>query len=458
MRLNGTRTIQYAEIMTAPPFDSSTYPLVAFPVPVNFAIDVPPYHRIRVPIPGDWRPDQEGIVPEGRPSVTITVGQVPSDPRYFNVRCIRWLRSLTDAPESPVEPFQYGNGKEDSALIDYVLDLETQNHFLDTDTSDYDIFTRCLAAANRFISAYAVASESPYVYFLTRERLDPFQLCDYRHATGKSESSTEARPIHDNVDRLGQPETLDPSRRQMLAFAMSHEVLNHPMDPQRIWYTKANRARHVVGDYEQAVIYFQIAAECLLEAISRLILVANGNTSAQIEVAVESKKNLPQVMAFVSEHMGGNWDRNGSGPVGIFWSDLCRLRNDVGHHARHVTETEMDSAQAAYEQFQEFVFSRVMSSAARFPRVAFGVLGGEGILRRGGLTRRLVEWSEQEDGQPGPFWMPVDQRSPIREPEGTTVAAEERVGLREFISWLEEGRKVQQEGSSGEDETEGSSD
>jgi hypothetical protein len=297
-------------------------------------------------------------------------------------------------------------------FIDYMIEAETENEFLKGDPRDSTkaIYERCLRAVNQFLWAYMVATEDPAVRFLTVEMLDSMQVADYRTTPGRSEGRVEVHVMSAHIPGHLAENRRVTERLDYLGLALHNFEFSHPMDRARIWLTKSRHALGEVGDYEQSVLYLEVAAEALMSAVEELHLVDLGRSSVEVEEALNSKRSFGQFLSRMQAVLGGNWNGQGPGAVGVFSKVLYELRNRIAHRAEHISYEDVERAFRAYEAFEAFLLERLLSVRSKYPRIAFGVYGRAGLQRAGALDKRMAEFARGQEGIPGPFWAPIDQR------------------------------------------------
>jgi hypothetical protein len=389
--------------------NTDNYPLIAFPFRVNFALSTPDNDPYVMQLPGSWA---EGAPwPNLNPAVKITIGRVDGPAEMPNLATLQWLESLQRNASDELNPEREIDLPQ-FASTQFIIDAETPNQYLDSEPKGTvsEILDRCLAAVNKYIKAYLVASESPFVYFLTHENLDFFQFRDLRTESLVSVGVGDGILTHDNVPGLSSLDNLHAERLGMLAHALRTNVSPHPMDAHRVWLARATRARAILGDYEQAVLYYEIAAEALLAGVRELLLVNDNNSAVEIRQQLDGKQQLAQVVTYLQQKLGGNWDGQGTGPFGEYYRDLYLVRNRIAHQARHVTMTELDAAQRGYEVLEGFVHKRVLEKRHILPMVAVGVFGWQDLIQRGKDSHRLRTWVRKSRDEPGPFWEATEFR------------------------------------------------
>lgn len=395
-----------------PAMSKKPYPIIAFPFRLPFQVALTPETPIMVPLSGKWQDHRRGA-----PYVRLRFAQLPVDEVKLSTLPLEWLTSIR-SPRSKRRRSKESVERENEDLpqpqfVETIADAETANSFMVGENhSDLSqaAFERCLSALNRFLHAYIVTTENSSVYFVMREALDPLQLVDYRRRSGVSEGVGEAQILHENLPRVATFERLNESQQTYLGHALRNEKYNHPMDAVRIWLVRANRASDVTGDYEQAVLYLETSAEALLWSVLYLLHVEDGKDSVWIETEFQKKQQLSQMLAALGKRLGGDWNGQGSGPVGHFWRNLYEVRNLVAHKAQHVTELQLRDAYLGYEALEGHVHSRVLERRYGIPRLAVGVFGAEGLRKQGLLDAKMVSCCQRLGSERGPFWAPVDQR------------------------------------------------
>lgn len=174
-------------------------------------------------------------------------------------------------------------------------------------------------------------------------------------------------------------------------------------------YTDVRREAYVQvsiqGNSRTGVVTLATAGEVFLDTLLLHLLweeeidpfVVDSTVGLSGEFAARVAKNLPR-------RLGGNWDPNGSSPVGRYFQDLVYVRNRVVHTGHRPTRVEMNAALTALVNLEHFVGDRlcVRKIINQYTRTAMAFLARRGIEARRAWTKP-VETLVNDPSQPS--WM-----------------------------------------------------
>jgi len=189
---------------------------------------------------------------------------------------------------------------------------------------------------------------------------------------------------------------------ERLNSALSALLAGEPFIQTRQWKARAERRRYE-GDSADSVISFQIAAETLLYATWRMLMVDEGLTAD--EIATETARDLPFKSLLVRElhgKLGGTWDvTRPSSPVGAYWANLYERRNQILHAGYQPHDGDSEEAEKAFLELEKFVEERLWHNHKEFPRTLLVKLGREELQKRGWMTKWMAGFvSQVQEGVP----------------------------------------------------------
>jgi hypothetical protein len=312
-----------------------------------------------------------------------------------------------------VQYFYAGDiGPADTAdpLHEQWLSLETP-HALVSQENPSDsayAFHRCLGTLNIFLQALGLARED--------DRLRPVSARELRSIVIIGALTTD-RQWHFISPMLMHPDGKEQQDEQ-LTVEMLEERLSaalfalrsgQPFIPSRQWLARAERRRYE-GDPADSVISFQIAAETLLYATWRMLLVDEGLT--EVEIAEQAGRDLPFKSLLVRQlhsRLGGSWDvTRSTSPVGIYWRDLYERRNQILHSGYQPHDGDSERAQRAFLLLERFVEEQLWRGHQRFPRTLLAKVGREELEKRKWMTPWMETFVRQTDEESGRFFLPRD--------------------------------------------------
>lgn len=162
------------------------------------------------------------------------------------------------------------------------------------------------------------------------------------------------------------------------------------------------------------VVSLQTSMESMLYSTWRMLLVDRGKSSVQISnVITPDSPYRPLLVRHLSQLLGGRWDTDAvDTTVGKYWHRLYLLRNRTVHGGYHPSWADGEAAYDAYKEMRDFVNERLRQRYRTYPRTLLAKLGGAGLRRRGWSSEWMESFIKQVESEPGPFYLPHDQRTP----------------------------------------------
>lgn len=107
--------------------------------------------------------------------------------------------------------------------------------------------------------------------------------------------------------------------------------------------------------------------------------------------------------------IGGQWDvTKRDTPVGAYWEHLYTMRNSVVHRGLDPHGGHAQEAQNAYWGLRDHLEGLLLAKRNTFPRTALARFGKDGLEERGAYTRKIREFHERVEAEPGPWYWPYD--------------------------------------------------
>jgi len=268
-------------------------------------------------------------------------------------------------------------------------------------------FYRCLTVINRLIRAYSIVSNNSYVTVVSKERLDPmigFLVID----ENGSAAGLSVMNLHFNLPSPGH--RLLPDREALVYEEMDLQAKRHPFVKPREWLERARYAGRVWGDYDDAIMKLEIAAETLLHAAVLVAMVDEGQASTEIARALDRERGYRYfVTHVVPQHVGGSWDVTKLGAaVESYWTKLYKRRNAIVHRGIPMTVMDLDEAEQGHDHVMNHLIACLLKRPRRLPRTIVALLGEPGLKKRNKLNRFFLERLEAFATEPAPFWWPAD--------------------------------------------------
>lgn len=258
---------------------------------------------------------------------------------------------------------------------------------LDPESADplSDAFDEAVKTIAEFQTYYHLETKVP-VRRLTRKALPSF-IPVLRRPFGESAAMTTTLMLVND----GDPSTIAavaqevPAERLNGLLAQSHHQSIELFKPFVLMRQEAQLA-YRTGGYAAAALFCAIAAETLLTEVLLMLLWEEDLNRERVAVLLGARDNISKpLLGALADRLGGNWDRNGCGPLGRWQSDTANLRNEVAHQGKIPSESEMQATLQAVQGLEAFVGDRLAErkNFIRYSQTAFVFLGHEGFERRG---------------------------------------------------------------------------
>lgn len=147
------------------------------------------------------------------------------------------------------------------------------------------------------------------------------------------------------------------------------------------------------GDYAAASLFCGIAAEALLTELVLMLMWEEAKPLGEVASLFGSRDNISKrLLSAIGERLGGNWDRNGKGPVGQWQTSVADLRNRVAHLGASPSEEEIQAAFNAIQTLERYVGDRLVEgqNLIRYSQTVRSYLNDEGVAKR----NRVKAWTK----------------------------------------------------------------
>jgi hypothetical protein len=332
--------------------------------------------------------------------------------RMFNAQLADYKSWPVNMP-SAVHHFyagEIGPPDDEHPLYEQWISLETPGGLTHHENPSDPAYTfhRCLGALNIFLQALGLARQDDRLRPVSARELRPIVIIGAITAD-RQWNFISPMLMHPDAKERPLEKWAAKAHLERLELALSALFDGEPFIPSRQWRARAERRRHE-GDAADSVISFQIAAETLLYATWRMIMVDDGLTAD--EITERAAGDLPFKSLLVRElhgKLGGTWDvTRPSSPVGAYWRNLYGRRNQILHAGYQPHDGDSEEAENAFLTLEEFVEERLWRNYRRFPRTMLAKLGREELEKRGWMTRWMANFARQTEEEPGRFFLPRD--------------------------------------------------
>jgi hypothetical protein len=303
-----------------------------------------------------------------------------------------------------------GPAAEGHPLHEQWISLETPDALASHENPSDSAFAfhRCLGALNIFLQALALARGDDRLRPVSAKELRPIVIIGALTTDRQWHLISEMLMLPDGKEQPHEQLTVE-MHEERLKAALFSLMTGQPFIPSRQWRARAERRRYE-GDAADSVISFQIAAETLLYATWRMLLVDAG--LAEVEIAEQTGMDLPFKSLLVRElpsKLGGSWDVTRlASPVGIYWTDLYKRRNQILHSGYQPHDGDSEGAQRAFLLLERFVEEQLWRNHRRYPRTLLAKVGREELKKRKWMTSWMTAFVRQTDEESGRFFLPRD--------------------------------------------------
>jgi hypothetical protein len=303
------------------------------------------------------------------------------------------------------------------AVYEQWVSMETPNVRLDNEEplDEAFAFHRCLQVLSDLLRAHNLVYHDHRVRPITTYDVGAVVFMGEFKQHGETVAWELVRPIYMHPHRYfrfqANRDIGDDSKQLVVAY---NQLKDHPFNTAREWYRRAEYAREYSGDSVDVVVSLQTSMESMLYSTWRMLLVDQGKSSVQISnVITPDSPYRPLLVRHLSQLLGGRWDTDAiDTTVGKYWHRLYLLRNRTVHGGYHPSWADGEAAYDAYKEMRDFVNERLRQRYRTYPRTLLAKLGGAGLRRRGWSSEWMESFIKQVESEPGPFYLPHDQRTP----------------------------------------------
>lgn len=158
--------------------------------------------------------------------------------------------------------------------------------------------------------------------------------------------------------------------RAVEGFGMYLNTQNNPLIPSRKFFAES-RSSLWNGEYQESVIYAQMCIESFLNNIYKLIRLAQGVETNNIDVEFENTSLISRIKKKISHELGGIWQLDqGNGAVHLWHSKVYMLRNRIVHGGYNVARHEAYEAFECAYVFCNYLVLRIKENKRKFPELA----------------------------------------------------------------------------------------
>lgn len=305
-------------------------------------------------------------------------------------------------------------------IVEAVTVLSTSSRDLQGDEEELsDAFDACMEGVSKISRIYRLSTNtlSPPA---SQERLPigvPFVT---RTLTSPVEwrQGPDLMLLHFNVSVTSSEVVLDEAGMQRLFFFFQSFHRGHPLMSHRERVAEAKRSLIKEGDYANAIIHAQTSLEALFDGLLMLILWEDNMPPMDAATKVFSNTLHKRVRSEFPPRLGGDWNTKGSGPIGLWASQLVPLRNRVVHAAYGPSKAEAQMALHTAGAAADFALTRLAHSSPTYKRTAILVLGKDQIADMGAWSHEMEDFFSVANEEPA--WLELfndwrDQLTLIRE-------------------------------------------
>lgn len=347
--------------------------------------------------PFPWEP--------GHNIVSCRFWRVTAPPLSFTAR----VEAIGEAVEKALPPeFHASNSRGEGSEValqesePYATAVEAVTLVRELDEAALsDAFDRCLEKAALVVRAYRLYSQHP-IRHLSYERLDPVVVYATRAIDGEWEPPLSLMFLHLGVGGAFFPEELTDDALRALSGRIYVALRDHPLEPYAERRLDARIALHVDGDYGEAVVQAQIAAEVLLDNTLALMLWEEGMDPAEAATGAFSEQLSRRTRTQYHPRLGGDWRHDGNGAVAQWRKKIAKIRNRVVHGSYRATRAEAMDALTTADALEGFLRARIAARKKRYPRTALLALGRPGLEMEGAWTRDMQRLAKSVDE---PDWL-----------------------------------------------------
>ena len=390
-------------------------PVVTFTIQIPFPLGFADNSGIAIEAFGSWADSKAASVFGEKPFVAMRFSNIPIPaPKPYSERGNEVLKEHFGFILEEKEPEDNEDSHSGDAYEQWVS-LETPNVRLEGEEPHDELFAfhRCLEVLSDFLRVHYFTYNDTRVRPIDIKDIGAVAYMGAYKPQGDTMVWQFLRPMFLAFrSAWNYPADRDISSDGREITAYYSQLRDNPFFISKEWHRRAVYARQYTGDTVDAVVGLQTSMESMLYATWRMLLVDQGKSSVQISNTVTADSPYrPLLVRHLSQLLGGRWDTDAvDTTVGKYWHRLYLLRNRTVHGGYRPSWADGEAAYEAYNEMRDFVNERLWQRYRTYPRTLFAKLGGEGLRRRGWNTVWMEEFMDRVESEPGPFYVPHDQR------------------------------------------------
>lgn len=387
---------------SAPVGDSDNVAMIAFVIPLTFALGIP--HHSTFMIIGDedltsvggrtWLVTEEG--PEfpdfgTQVGVSIRVWR----PRKTDILMESLMQDMTrvvdtiignESPRDGILPDEEVAGTVLEAST--VLYLEEAEDDLSAAISR--AFDRSIDSISLLLRAFRIALGDPRILPIGRLSIPPSIPFVVRYGDLLDDRYTGQFWVNLG-ESLPYLRTEDVSQEVMTKALERIRLAKHdfPIFAAEDAHARAKRSFFVESDYAATTVFAYSAVEIFCNGLLSLLAWESGRPRLEVVQWLEGQGFESRMRTKFSPFLGGNWDFKSSASPIHGLDDVANIRHRYLHAGAEPSMMDADKALEAFSVVTEFAKDRLAIKAYDFPRTAALIMGEPGLRRKNALTRRL---------------------------------------------------------------------
>lgn len=398
---------------SAPVGDSGNVAMIAFVIPLTFALGIP--HHSTFMIIGDEDltsvGDRTWLVTEEGPELPDFGTQVGVSIRVWRPRKTDiFMESLVQDMTRVVDTLIGNENPRDVILPDEeiagtvleastVLYLEEAGE--DVSAAISRAFDRSIDSIGLLLRALRISLNDPRILPVGRMSILPSVPYIVRFGDALEERHTGLFVVHfgESMPSL-RGDDMSPENLKGALERIRRAKNSFPTFATEDAYARARRSFFVESDYAAATVFAYTAIEIFCNGLLSLVAWESGLPRSEVAQWLKDQGFETRMRSRFHGFLGGNWDfKSSSSPIHLL-DEVADIRHRYLHAGVEPTFSDADMALEAYVEVTEFAKDRLAIKKYNFPRTTALIMGEPGLRRKDAWTRRyqkLLETIVSED-------------------------------------------------------------
>ena len=234
------------------------------------------------------------------------------------------------------------------------------------DQRTFDHLMHLANRLNNYIYAYRMLYEDIFTFSLSQGNLD--SMVFYEVVKMPEWTQVKAQPflINLNCERILTNLRAE-SFEELERFGAFISASANPFLPSRKFFAEARRY-FWRGDYQEAIVFFQMTVESLINCVLTQCWLTRGKVETDIELWMQKTPFATRVKESMPYLIGGDWDyHKGKGAIQNWYNNVYSKRNKIVHRGFIPNIAECKEAFDSTFAFSNYLDELLSKKAKEYP-------------------------------------------------------------------------------------------